>query len=763
MKHHLNNKKIIIIPLILTILILFFRFTPYLIPINEDDIKKENYHSVKFYDRHGNLLQEVLSQNEMRSIHVDIKQVSSYFLDAIIAAEDKNFYQHNGIDYPAVFRACWQNLNSRRIVSGASTITLQLARLLHPAERTIWNKIREAYITFRLEAGMDKTSILEAYINRLPMGGNLYGIESASRAYLGVPSIDLTLAQATFLAAIPNSPNRLNPYHNLSEIKLRQKMVLNRMVNQGLISAQRAAGAVKEEIHLKTPALYFMAPHYVFRLMESLPENAYTVKTTIDLEIQKMVMEQVSTTLAYLKEYHVTNAAVLLLDNLTGEVLAYAGSADFFDTPHDGQYDGVKALRQPGSTLKPFIYLLAMEHGFTPASLIPDIPSHYPMPTGIYSPKNYSEDFHGPIRLREALANSLNVPAVRTLAKIGVEPFLKRLSEYQFDSLDEKADYYGVGLVLGGGEVSLFELVRAYMCLARGGSFQPISEILRINDEPAITAEFRKNISTPQYNFMITDILSDRFARTSEFGFHSILNLPFPCAAKTGTSFRFCDNWTIGFTQDYTLGVWVGNFDHTPMMKVSGVSGAGPLFAKIMLQLYSKKEYPDKYDIPPGIQRVLVCPLSGKKPNDFCPLRVEEYLTTKDLAKYQEQSCDMHLEENNLVLSLVPIKYADWANEIGIDIKKNHHTSSNFKIIHPQDGAIYQRLPNLAPEYQSIRIQLECSEQQEVVDWYLDNERIKTTRLDHSFIWPAQPGSFELKAVGKNADGMTSLVKFEVK
>ena len=763
MKHHLNNKKIIIIPLILTILILFFRFTPYLTPINEDDIKKENYHSIKFYDRHGNLLQEVLSQNEMRSIHVDIKQVSSYFLDAIIAAEDKNFYQHNGIDYPAVFRACWQNLNSRRIVSGASTITLQLARLLHPAERTIWNKLREAYITFRLEAGMDKTSILEAYINRLPMGGNLYGIESASRAYLGVPSRDLTLAQATFLAAIPNSPNRLNPYHHLSEIKNRQKMVLNRMINQGLISAQRAAGVVKEEIHLKTPTVYFMAPHYVFRLMESLPENAYTVKTTIDLEIQKMVMEQVNTTLAYLKEYHVTNAAVLLLDNPTGEVLAYAGSADFFDTQHDGQYDGVRALRQPGSTLKPFLYLLAMERGFTPASLISDIPSHYPMPTGVYSPRNYSEDFHGPIRLREALANSLNVPAVRTLAKIGVESFLKRLGEYQFDSLDEKADYYGVGLVLGGGEVSLFELVRAYMCLARGGSFQPISEILRINDEPAITAEFRKNISTPQYNFMITDILSDRFARTSEFGFHSILNLPFPCAAKTGTSFRFCDNWTIGFTQDYTLGVWVGNFDHTPMMKVSGVSGAGPLFAKIMLQLYSKKEYPVKYNIPAGIQKVTVCPLSGQKPNDFCPVRIEEYLTTEDLAKYQKQSCDMHLQENNLVLSSVPIKYADWANEIGIDIKKYHHTSSNFKIIHPQDGAIYQRLPNLAPEYQSIRIQLECSEQQEVVDWYLDNERIKTTRLDHSFIWPAQPGSFELKAVGKNADGMTSLVKFEVK
>ncbi len=762
MKLHINNKKFIIIALILTILILFFRFTPYLIPINEDDIKKENYHSVKFYDRHGNLLQEVLSQNEMRSIHVDINQVSSYFLDAIIAAEDKNFYQHNGIDYPAVFRASWQNLKSRRIVSGASTITLQLARLLHPAERNIWNKLKEAFIAFRLEAGMKKTSILEAYINRLPMGGNLYGIESASRTYLGISSRDLTLAQATFLAAIPNSPNRLNPYHHLLEIKNRQKMVLNRMINQGLISAQRAAGVVKEEIHLKTPTVHFMAPHYVFRLMESLPENAYTVKTTIDLEIQKMVMEQVNTTLAYLKEYHVTNAAILLLDNPTGEVLAYAGSADFFDTQHDGQYDGVRALRQPGSTLKPFLYLLAMEHGFSAASLISDIPSHYPMPTGVYSPKNYSEDFHGPIRLREALANSLNVPAVRTLAKIGVESFLKRLGEYQFDSLDEKADYYGVGLVLGGGEVSLFELVRAYMCLARGGSFQPISEILRINDEPIVTAEFRGSISTPQYNFMIIDILSDRFARTSEFGFHSILNLPFPCAAKTGTSFRFCDNWTIGFTRDYTLGVWVGNFDHTPMMKVSGVTGAGPLFAKIMSQLYSKKEYPVKYDIPAGIQKVSVCPLSGQKPNDFCPVRIEEYLTTEDLAKYQKLSCDMHLEENNLVLSSVPIKYADWASEIGIDTKKNYNTSSVFEIIHPQDGAMYQRLPNLAPEYQTIRFELNASQLVKKVQWYLNDKHIRTTENQHSFLWLAEPGQFILKAIGGEPGNHKSSIEFEV-
>jgi penicillin-binding protein 1C len=612
---------------------LLFRYTPHLIPLSQSDIARQRFHSVKFYDRNGELLQEVLSQNSTRSVHVNLKEVSHYFIDAIIAAEDKKFYRHSGIDYPAVLRAAWQNIRSGEIVSGASTITLQLSRMIDPASRTILNKIQEAYRAYRMEAGMDKDAILEEYINRLPMGGNLYGIESATRSYFGIASHDLTLAQATFLATIPNSPNRLNPYHNLTEIKERQKNILHRMVGLGMIAEKRVAGILKEKVLLKTQQANFLAPHIVFNLMENLPNKSHSVVTTIDINLQKMVSRQISEVLSKLKFYHVTNAAVLLVDNHSGEVLAYAGSADYFNTNHSGQVDGVRALRQPGSTLKPFLYLLAMEEGFHPATLISDLPTHYRMPEGVYSPKNYSESFHGPVRMREALANSLNVPAVRTLAKIGVDKFLTRLQKYRFDSLEETADYYGVGLVLGGAEVSLYELTRAYSCLAGMGNFQSLREISELDGKRLSSSNGTRKISSEQYNYLIAHILSDHYARTAEFGFSSVLDLPFPCAVKTGTSFRFCDNWTVGFTTDYTLGVWVGNFDHSPMMRVSGITGAGPIFAGTMLMLYSDKKYPADFPPPEGISRINICPLSGKKPGPHCPTVLNEFIPERDFIK----------------------------------------------------------------------------------------------------------------------------------
>jgi penicillin-binding protein 1C len=742
---------------------LLFRYTPYLIPLSQADIARQRFHSVKFYDRNGELLQEVLSQNSTRSVYVKREKVSPYFIDAIIAAEDKNFYRHKGIDSWAVLRAAWQNIRSGEIVSGASTITLQLSRMIDPASRTILNKIQEAYRAYRMEAGMDKDAILAEYINRLPMGGNLYGIESAARTYFGISSNDLTLTQATFLAAIPNAPNRLNPYHNLTEIKHRQKLILERMVGLGMIPDKRVAGVLKEKVLLKPQKANFLAPHFVFNLMENLPNKSQMVLTTIDNNLQKMVARQISEVLSNLKFYHVTNAAVLLVDNHTGDVLAYAGSADYFNYDHSGQVDGIRALRQPGSTLKPFLYLLAMEEGFHPATLISDLPTHYRMPEGVYSPKNYSESFHGPVRLREALANSLNVPAVRTLAKIGVDKFLTRLREYRFDSLGETADHYGVGLALGGAEVSLYELTRAYSCLARSGNFHSLREISKLDGKRFSSSSGNRKISLDQYNYLIAHILSDHYARTSEFGFRSVLNLPFPCAVKTGTSFRFCDNWTVGYTTDFTLGVWVGNFDHSPMMRVSGITGAGPLFAKIMLMLYSDTEYPEKFPQPEGISRISICPLSGQKAGPHCPTKLSEFIPERDFKKISATMCDMHTGKIGESTTLIPVKYRDWADELGFSIKYPEMPQKNLQIVHPKNGAIYQRLPNLAPAYQSIRIQLECSAPQESIDWYLNNQHIKTTRFDHQFLWPSQPGVFELKAVAKNADHLTSLVKFEVK
>jgi penicillin-binding protein 1C len=755
--------KIFLITCFCTLCGLVFRFSPFLFPIAIQDIEKNQFHSIKFYDRHGFLLQELLSADATRSVAVKLEEVSPYFLNAIIAAEDKNFYDHHGIDYAAILRALYQNIHSGAVVSGGSTITLQLARLLHPKERTIFNKIREAYDAYRLEAGMDKSELLKVYVNRLPMGGNLYGIEGAAKAYFGIPARELTLAQATLLAAIPNSPNQLNPYHGLPQIKKRQRIVLERMIRQGMIPPERLEGVLKENIHLKPQTASFLAPHFVFQLAQNLPAEAQTVKTTIDIERQKLVAEQIQQVLVQLQSYHVTNAAAILLDNHSGEVLAYVGSADYFDNENDGQFDGIQALRQPGSALKPFLYLLAMEEGFHPATLISDIPTHYRMPSGIYSPKNYSETFHGPVRLREALANSLNVPAVRTLAKIGTEKFLKRLREYQFDSLDKEADYYGVGLALGGGEVSLYELTRAYMCLARMGHFSPVREITEINGAFQPSKQVTKTISLPLFNYLVTDILSDPFARSSEFGFYSVLNLPFPCAAKTGTSFRFCDNWTVGYTQDYTLGVWVGNFNHTSMMKVSGITGAGPIFANIMFSLYQNKSWPERYDPPEGLVRVVICPLSGKKPGKYCPSRLEEFIPQRDLLEYETSECTMHLNAGEETKTVVPAEFRPWADQLGIETVTRSVSQSAVEIVHPGNKAVYYRMTNLKPEFQSIRFQAECYPDSATLLWFLNEHFLQKTYGKHEFLWQVVPGNFVLKAVREGDKNFCSQVEFEVR
>jgi len=748
----------------LILFLLVFRLTPYLFSIKEKDITKESFHSVKFYDRNGKLLQEVLSENSSRSIHTDLNKVSPYFIEAIIASEDKNFYLHSGIDYNAVIRAAWQNFREKRIVSGASTITLQLARMMRPGKRTLIKKIKEAYFSYRLEAGLGKEEILESYINRIPMGGNLYGIEGASKAYFGISSSDLTLAQASFLASIPNSPTRLNPYNNRKDIKKRQRYVLEKMEEQKLIEKERIERILKEDISLRPQTASFLAPHFVFTLMKTLPENAQNMKVTIDCETQKMIQEQSSRVVKALEPFNVTNAAVILLDNKTGEILAYAGSADFFNFENEGEIDGVKTLRQPGSTLKPFLYLLAFEEGFTPAKLVSDIPTYYKMPTGIYSPKNYSEDFYGPVRLREALANSLNVPAVRVLAKIGIDRFLSRLREYEFNSLDKNADYYGVGLVLGGGEVSLYELARAYMCLSRNGSFIQIKGVLEINGKEQQNIETEKTISTPALNYMVTDILSDKFARTSEFGFNSVLNFPFFCAAKTGTSFQFCDNWTVGFTEDYTLAVWVGNFDHTSMQKVSGVSGAGPLFANIMHLLYSKKDYPEKGPLPEELTMIPICPLSGKRPNHNCPSTIEEIIPKDCLASYYKDSCSMHTNYNGKVHTVLPGRYKEWAE--GFEARntaRDIRQEERFKIIKPQDGAIFYRLSNVKPEYQSLEIELTTTEKKEKVTWSLNGKKLKETFKEHRFLWQIKPGEYCLTARSNKDKNLSSSINFIVK
>jgi penicillin-binding protein 1C len=625
--------------LVLTGCCLTIRLLPYLAPIRIQDLQ-QNQQAVTFQDRQGLLLGTLLTRDQEHTVAVPLAQISPTFLQAIVAAEDGRFYEHGPLDLLALARASRDNLQSGQVVSGASTITMQLARMVEPVPPNLAGKLQELWMSWRLAAGMNHDQILAAYVNRLPMGGNIYGVEAASQIYFGVPAKELTLAQATLLAALPNAPNALNPHNNWQGLKRRQRYVLNQMVKDGYLTAAQARQVAADPISLQTREQGIQAaPHFLFWLAPQLPaQHPATIRTSIDLPLQHFVEAQVQQIVASLRQHQGQQAAALVIDNHTGQVLAYVGSPDYFRRGVPNQYDGVQALRQPGSTLKPFLYQLALENRtIRPTSILADVPTHYAIPGGqLYSPQDYNERYHGPVRVRLALGNSLNIPAVRVLEKIGVGTFLQRLQTLGFRHLNRSPEYYGLGLTLGSGEVSLWELASAYLLMARQGRQVPL-QVFAV-DTPLATAPLPAShqVGDASTWALITDMLGDPHARARAFGVDSVLQLPFPAAVKTGTSSNYRDTWTVGFSRDYTVATWVGNFNGAPMRNISGVTGAAPLWQRIMLHLHQNRE-PATFNPPAAMVRRPICALSGYKPNPACPTVVQEYIPVAELSHYHRQ------------------------------------------------------------------------------------------------------------------------------
>ena len=585
--------------------------------------------AVRFFDRAGLPLGTVLARDTEHAVHVPLRAVSPHFLAAIVAVEDARFARHRGVDPAALVRAVMEIARRGRVVSGGSTITMQLARLRYDLPRTVWGKLREVVLALRIEGGMSKDQILEAYVNRLPMGGNLVGIEAGARTYFGVPAGDLDWAQAAMLAALPNDPVALDPYAHRAALARRSAAILAYLRGHGVITADEAREAMAEHVAIGSRHEGIGdAPQLLFRLAASTPGGTERVRTTIDRDLQRYVENAAQEVVAALGDRSVHDAAAIVIDNAAGNVLAYLGSPEYFDARSLGRNDGVVALRQPGSTLKPFLYELAFERRtIRPATILHDVPTTYAIPGAqIYQPADYSGEFEGPVRPRIALADSLNVPAVRTLSAVGVATFQSRLRALGFVHLDKPADYYGLGLTLGSGEVTLEELGRAYATIARGG--RPLS--LRYRDsDPATPASSDVRVGDEATWELITDMLSDAHARARAFGVESLLRLPFPSAVKTGTSSDFRDTWTVGFTRDVTVATWVGNFDGAPMQRITGVTGAAPLWNRIMLHLAEARE-PEPFPSPHGYARRTICGTTGLIPDTSCESVVSEWLDAGD-------------------------------------------------------------------------------------------------------------------------------------
>jgi penicillin-binding protein 1C len=595
-------------------------------------------------DRNGKLLRELGSENDLRGRPIALSEMGERIITSTLVSEDKQFFEHDGVDGMAIARAIGQNVQGARLVSGASTITQQLVKLLDgegkPEKRTLWKKLVEAARAQNLEKVTDKQTILEAYLNRLDYGHGLSGPEAAAQGYFGVAAKDLSFAQAAYLAVLPRAPSFLDPYQHNDRVLLRQRALLEALHETGVLTDADFTRAKAESIQVKRLHRPFYAPHFVNAVVAESVEPGQrghgTTQTTLDLSLQEDVEGLVRTHLASMNEFGATNAAVIVVDNTTGDVLSWVGSGSFWDETISGQVDMVRAKRQPGSTLKPFVYALAFADGHSAAEPLADVPTYFSQTGGTYAPGNFDGTFEGPISAREALAGSLNVPAVRLAAEIGENRLLEGLLYLGFSSLDQDAHHYGLALALGAGEVTLRELAGAYLTLARGGEAIP----LRLRRNGNVSSKTGQRIMDREIAALVTESLSDPLARVRGLHGRGPFDIGFPVAVKTGTSSGHRDTWCAGYTHERTVVVWLGNTNGAPTQKLTGATGAGPLFADVMR--HSMKDVGNRAPLwnADDLEAAEVCPLSGKRPGPACADHASRHFIR---GKAPSESCDLHV------------------------------------------------------------------------------------------------------------------------
>jgi 1A family penicillin-binding protein len=558
--------------------------------------------SSKIFDRNGILLYEIYA--EQNRTPVLLEDLPKHLIDATIAIEDRDYYRHNGFSIRGIIRAVRETIVHKNI-QGGSTITQQLIKsaLLTP-EVNVIRKIKEILLAFWAERIYSKNQILEMYLNQVPYGGTAWGIEAASRTYFGIPAEQLTIAQATLLAGLPQAPSDYSPYGaNPQKATLRQRQVLDAMVSAGYLRAKEADEILNTPLNISSQHIDIKAPHFVMYIKD-LIEKIYgtrlvergglRIKTTIDLKKQHMAEMIVGRNIETLEKLNVQNGAALITAPASGQILTMVGSKDYFNESQEGNFNVTTSLRQPGSAIKVITYSLALENGYTATTWLEDAPVSYRSPgSPVYTPVNYDGRFHGKVTLRSALANSYNIPAVRLLYKLGIKSLLVKAKLMGIDTWNDEARY-GLSLTLGGADVTMLDMAEAYGTLANLGLRVDLSAIISIQDYTGrLIFNSPDNPKTvralkPAAAYIITDILSDNVARTPAFGSNSQLYFPQQIVAvKTGTSNEKRDNWTVGYTPDFVVTVWVGNNDNSPMDPVltSGITGAAPIFREIMSEL----------------------------------------------------------------------------------------------------------------------------------------------------------------------------------
>ncbi len=804
--------------------------------------------SSRILDRHGRLLYEIADPHVGRHVPMPLEEIPLSCRQATIATEDADFYTNPGVDIRGILRAVWINLQGGEVLAGGSTITQQVARnlLLSPQERsrrTLLRKLRESILAWRIARTFTKDEVLALYLNEVYYGHLAYGIEAAARTYFGKSVRELSLAECALLAGLPQSPAYYDPLTDPDRARRRQQVVLGLMAEQGYITPEQAELAARERLHFAATPFPIESPHFVMYVWawleqefgaEALYTEGLVVTTTLDLDLQHTAEEVVRRHLARLSQAseesglrEVNNAALVALDPQTGAILAMVGSPDYFNPAIDGAVNAALALRQPGSAIKPLTYAAAFSphpspaafgggwgETLTPASVILDVRTAFPTREGLpYVPENYDHRFHGPVSAREALAQSLNVPAVRVLQMVGVDRLVTLAADLGMTSFGT-GERFGLALTLGGGEVRLLELTAAYAAFANGGRRVEPFGVLAVRDARGHLRYQARPVPGPQVldprvAYLITDILSDEKARAPAFGTGSVLNLSRPAAVKTGTSSDWRDNWTVGYTPQLVTGVWVGNADGRPMRDVSGVEGAGPIWRDFMERaLRGQPVVP--FAEPPGLERVRVCVPSGLLPTPLCPRTREELfiagtaptepdnwyqLFRIDRATGLPAGPDTPPERVQERVFIVPPAEAwEWArahhwplppetalrcapclttNETVRSERRSEAESRPVRserrseaesrpagpplvITHPDDGTVYRLSPVVPGAYQAIRVAVRPADGVRVaeVTLYADGQPLGTfTAPPYEVLWTLQSGEHTFLAVGREENG----------
>ena len=792
--------------------------------------------TTQILDRHGKLLYEVIDPAAGRQIDLSLQTVPEVCVQATLATEDSRFYYHMGFDPLAISRAGWQNVRAGgRVVSGGSTLTQQLVRILlmdetERYEQTVRRKLREAWLAWRLEHAYAKDELLALYLNQSYYGHFAFGLEAAAQTFFAKPTEQLSRGECALLAGLVQYPSGYDPLLQPEIAKNRQLTVLRLMYEAGYLSPEEMAQVASEPLRYRTNLFEIQAPHFVMYVQdlvaremsaEQIRQGGFRVVTSLDLDLQSSVETAVRRQMDLLNcrapglctpatnpGRRVDNAAAVVLDARSGAILALVGSPDYFDESIQGNVNAALTLRQPGSAMKPFTYAVALDPGWserlgiaplTAAAILPDLPAtfHIRDESGgsvPYQPVNYDRHYHGPVSVRTALASSYNIPAVKVLDRIGVESLRSVAMQAGISSLTGD---YGLALTLGGGEVSLLELTSAYGIFLDGTRIDPVA-LLDIQQRDSdgnwkslmdhragyVHAADEDRVIGAETAYLLTDILSDNAARIPAFGEDSVLDLPFPAAAKTGTTTDWRDNWTVGYSTDRIVGVWVGNADNKPMLDVSGIDGAGPIWRNIMLEAH--RVAPTPFSVPEMIATLEVCAPSGLLPSEHCTyVHREVFIQSTEPATVDDQFRRAVVDARTGLLATdatpdqyrrsrvfwrLPVEYRDWMTARQIPISPGDYEAQAVRslatsalseegfqeglhLVSPISNTAYQIHPALPRASQRIQIR---GSTPSGTDWavlrlVVDGSEIAEQEhvADLDAWWPLEPGEHRIWIEGQ--------------